>query len=146
MGYTEHYLLFFLHISVQWYMYVYTASPPTRSTFQTCQQMVEKHVVGVRQGNVRCGLFTTKAKMWVKFFCGTCAHEGSSFKHRRRDNMKEDDNLDQDICCKDMRQFVALPAAASPSCCLYSGRHEPLDQRSCADPEVLAATPVLVLG
>ena len=129
------------------YMCIYIcmyASPP-RSTFQTCQQMVEKHVVGVRQDNVRCGLFTMKAKMWV-IFCGRCAHEGSSLKHRRRDNMKEDDNLDQNICCKDMKQFVALPAAASPSCCLCSGRHEPLDQRSCADPEVLAATPVLVLG
>ena len=43
------------------------AAPP-RSTFQTCQQMVEKHVVGVRQDNVRCGLFTMKAKMWVSFF------------------------------------------------------------------------------
>ena len=51
------YLYIYIYVSI----YIYMLAPP-RSTFQTCQQMVEKHV-GVRPGNVRCGLFTMKLKM-----------------------------------------------------------------------------------
>ena len=154
-----------IHKEIYIYIYMYMLAPPQvhvsdlpADGWETCwsstwqcemwvvhneAQDVHMFVEQNHKVNFRYEWMISKTQMW--FFFRRCGKEGSSLRHRRRDNIK-DDNLGQDIYCKGMKHFFALHGAASPSCCLYSGWHEPLDQLPRADPKVLAATPVLVLG